>query len=155
MFNTQHSSLSNCNFNFIRTLADPGLQAEQGDPMTSARLQRRGLCPQRGPDAGFRVRAPGQGTLKLLFACGVKNICLCVIYNRERSERKIVLPIDISRFPMPPQGSSLEEGHGRIRTSLADRQIQEAIFLKLQNDTDLQTEVRTHLSDYVHTPAIY
>jgi len=45
---------------------------------------------------------------------------------------------------VPPQGSSLEEGHGRIRTSLADRQIQEAIFLKLQNDTDLQTEVRTH-----------
>jgi len=56
------------------------------------------LCPQQGPDGGFRVKGPGQGPLKLLFACAVKIICVSVIYNRERSVRKIFLPIDFSRF---------------------------------------------------------
>jgi len=74
--------------------------------MTSAgaRDYNRGrICPQRGPDAGFRVRAHGYGVrgakpLKLLFACRAKIICVCVRYNCERSERKIVLLIDFSPF---------------------------------------------------------
>ena len=40
--------------------------------------------------------------------------CTCVIYNCERSERKIVLPIDFSHFLGHLRESSLEEGDGRI-----------------------------------------
>ena len=100
---------------------------QQGDSivhMTSAgaRDYNRGrLCPQRGPDAGFRVRAPGQGVrgakpLNLLFASRTTllSVCVCVIYNCERSERKIVLPIDFSCFLCHLRESFLEEGDGRI-----------------------------------------
>ena len=49
------------------------------------------------------VRAPGQGVrgakpLNLVFASRTTIICVCVIYNWEQSERKIVLPIDFSCF---------------------------------------------------------
>ena len=75
--------------------------------------------PTAGSRRGVSVIAPAQGVrgakpLKLLFACRTKIISVCVIYNCERSERKIVLPIDFSRFLCHLRESSLEEEHGRI-----------------------------------------
>ena len=55
--------------------------------MTSAGAQDynrgggRGAVPTAGSRRSIQVRAPGQGSLKLLFACGAKIICVCVQYT--------------------------------------------------------------------------
>ena len=81
MFNTEHSSLSNCNFNFIglRTLADPELQPGASIPLRPGRrlppdLSGQGVLYSRNP---FYIALAYDMRFLLNFIAPCDAPCIC------------------------------------------------------------------------------